>query len=125
MDSFIKIIPQKKERPPTLHHHEIELLEKYVSQGHNVFVCGPTGCGKSFVVDTILNHSNTIELHSELFQKKSSFMNLIGDTSYHILIDGYDPSIHGQEQSDHFTDWYKRIMERYSEVEFKWHTKKD
>lgn len=98
MDSFIKIIPQKKERPPTLHHHEIELLEKYVSQGHNVFVCGPTGCGKSFVVDTILNHSNTIELHSELFQKKSSFMNLIGDTSYHILIDGYDPSIHGHKQ---------------------------
>ena len=37
----------------------------------------------------------------------------------------FDPIIHGQAQSDHFTDWYKRIMERYSEVEFRWHTKKD
>ena len=98
MDSFIKIIPQKKERPPTLHHREIELLEKYISQGHNVFICGPTGYGKTFIVDTILNHTNTIELHSELFQKRSTFLNLIGDTSYHILIDGYDASVHGHKQ---------------------------
>ena len=30
MDSFIKIIPQKKPRPSTLHQNEIDLLEKYV-----------------------------------------------------------------------------------------------
>jgi len=98
MDSFIKIIPQKKERPPTLHEKEISLLEKYLAQGENVFICGPTGSGKTFIVDCLLNASNTIELHSELFQKKSTFLNLIGDTSYHILIDGYDSSVYGHKQ---------------------------
>lgn len=98
MDSFIKIIPQKKERPPTLHEKEISLLEKYLAQGQNVFICGPTGSGKTFIVDCLLNASNTIELHSELFQKKSTFLSLIGDTSYHILIDGYDSSVYGHKQ---------------------------
>lgn len=98
MDSFIKIIPQKKERPPTLHEKEISLLEKFLARGENVFICGPTGSGKTFIVDCLLNASNTIELHSELFQKKSTFLNLIGDTSHHVLIDGYDSSVYGHKQ---------------------------
>lgn len=98
MDSFIKIIPQKKSRPQTLHQNEIDLLEKYINEGHNVFICGQIGCGKTFIAETILNSCNTIELHSELFQKKSSFMDLIGCTSAHIFIDGYDSSIHGHKQ---------------------------
>jgi energy-coupling factor transporter ATP-binding protein EcfA2 len=105
MDSFIKIIPQKKSRPPTLHQNEIDLLEKYIRDGKNVFICGPTGCGKTFIVNSVLETNNTIELHSELFQKKSTFMNLIGDTSSNILIDGYDSSIHG----------HKQIIDRVSE----------
>ena len=98
MDSFIKIIPQKKIRPQTLHTPEITLLEKYISEGHNVFICGPIGCGKSFIVDYVLDHSNTIELQSELFQKKSNFMHLVGNTTSHIFIDGYDASVHGHKQ---------------------------
>jgi len=90
MDSFIKRVPQKKLRPQTLHQNEIDLLEKYIRDGKNVFICGPTGCGKTFIVNSVLEINNTIELHSELFQKKSTFMNLIGDTSSDILIDGYD-----------------------------------
>lgn len=105
MDSFIKIIPQKKERPPTLHHNEIRLLKEYIDQGKNVFICGPVGCGKSFVVNDILDGTNSIELHSELFHKKHSFMNIVGDTSSHILIDGYDSSVYG----------HKQIVDRVSE----------
>ena len=98
MDSFIKILPQKKNLPPTLHTHEINLLKRYIEEGHNVFICGPIGCGKSFIVDYVLDRHNTIELHSELFQKKCSFMELIGNTSSNILIDGYDSSVHGHKQ---------------------------
>jgi shikimate kinase len=98
MDSFIKIIPQKKSRPQTLHQNEISLLEKYIEEGHNVFLCGQIGCGKTFIAETVLNPCNTIELHSELFQKRSSFMDLIGNTSANIFIDGYDASIHGHKQ---------------------------
>ena len=109
MDSFIKIIPQKKPRPPTLHQNEIDLLEKYIKEGHNVFICGQIGCGKTFIAETVLDSSNTIELHSELFQKKSSFMDLIGRTSSHIFIDGYDASVHG----------HKQIIDRVSENKLK------
>ena len=88
MDSFIKIIPQKKPRPPTLHQNEIDLLEKYIKEGHNVFICGQIGCGKTFIAETVLDSSNTIELHSELFQKKSSFMDkfLIATNSFSLII---------------------------------------
>jgi hypothetical protein len=98
MDSFIKIIPQKKLRPQTLHQNEINLLEKYIEEGHNVFICGQIGCGKSFIAESVLDSGNTIELHSELFQKRSSFMDLIGNTTANIFIDGYDASIHGHKQ---------------------------
>ena len=98
MDSFIKVIPQKKSLPPTLHVNEIKILEKYIHDKENVFICGPIGCGKSFIVNNVLDSRNTIELHSELFQRKNAFMNLIGDTNSNILIDGYDSSIHGHKQ---------------------------
>ena len=105
MDSFIIRVPQKKIYKQTLHQNEITLLEKYIEQGKNVFICGPTGCGKTFIVNAAVDMNSTIELHSELFQKKSTFMDLIGNTSSNILIDGYDQSIHG----------HKQIIDRVSE----------
>lgn len=48
--------------------------------------------------------NSTIELHSN-FSEKSTFMDLIGNTSSNILIDGYDQSIHG----------HKQIIDRVSE----------
>jgi len=73
MDSFIIRVPQKKIYKQTLHQNEITLLEKYIEQGKNVFICGPTGCGKTFIVNAAVDMNSTIELHSELFQKKSTF----------------------------------------------------
>lgn len=87
MDAFIISTPQKKEKGSTLHGAEIERLKQYVAEGKNVFVCGATGSGKTFVVDSVLN---AIELHAEMLMKK----NMYKDTQSYKLIDGYDTSIH-------------------------------
>lgn len=85
MDAFVTITPQKKERGPTLHGMEIEKLKRYVSEGKNVFVCGATGYGKTFVVDSVLDASNSVELYSDrIFKNKS--------THTYTVIDGYDSS---------------------------------
>ena len=70
MDAFVTITPQKKERGQTLHGAEIERLKKYISEGKNVFVCGATGTGKTFVVDSVLDASNSVELQSDMISKK-------------------------------------------------------
>lgn len=95
MDAFVKSIPQKKDTRTTLHDREICRLRQYVEEGKNVFVCGPTGCGKTFIVDRVLNSSNSIELHLEMFSKKNT---LFMETRKHMLIDGYENSMHPFKQ---------------------------
>ena len=98
MDSFIKIIPQKKQRPLTLHTKEIQLLEKYVSEGKNVFVCGPTGRGKSFVASDVIVDKNVIELQADTLQKNQiTFQDALRSNSI-VLLDGYDTGVHWQKQ---------------------------
>lgn len=98
MDSFIKIIPQKKQRPLTLHTKEIQLLEKYVSGGKNVFVCGPSGRGKSFVASDVIIDKNVIELQADTLQKNQiTFQDVLRSNSI-VLLDGYDTSVHWQKQ---------------------------
>lgn len=98
MDAFVKILPQKKDPTPTLHTKEIQRLEECVKKGLNVFLCGSSGVGKTFILEKVLNNSNSIEIHSELFQRKSTFLDLIGETSFHIFIDGYDVNVYGHRQ---------------------------
>ena len=63
MDSFIKIIEHKKFEPKyTLHTKQIDLLKKYVSESKNVFLCGAVGSGKTFILNSVLNEINSIEL---------------------------------------------------------------
>lgn len=95
MDAFVKSIPQKKETRKTLHDKEISLLRQYIEEGKNVFVCGPTGSGKTFIVENVLNRSNSIELHIEMFSKKNT---LFTDTHMYMLIDGYETSMHPFKQ---------------------------
>ena len=82
----------------TLHDNEIRLLREYVEAGKNVFICGPTGSGKTFIVDSVLNESNSIELNIETLQRKN---NIFSDTHAYLLIDGYEQSIHPYK---HFVD---------------------
>ena len=98
MDAFVKILPQKKDPTPTLHTKEIQRLEECVKKGLNVFLCGSSGVGKTFILEKVLTNSNSIEIHSELFQRKSTFLDLIGETSFHIFIDGYDVNVYGHRQ---------------------------
>jgi len=98
MDAFVKILPQKKDPTPTLHTKELQRLEECVKKGLNVFLCGSSGVGKTFILEKVLNNSNSIEIHSELFQRKSTFLDLIGETSFHIFIDGYDVNVYGHRQ---------------------------
>ena len=95
MDAFVKSTPQKKDTRPTLHDREIHRLRRYVEEGKNVFVCGPIGCGKTFIVDSVLNSSNSIELQLEMFSKKNT---LFTETHKYMLIDGYENSMHPFKQ---------------------------
>jgi hypothetical protein len=98
MESFIKIIPQKKQEPLTLHSKEMQLLEKYISEGKNIFVCGPTGRGKSFVVTEVLRNKNVIELQVDTLHKiKLTFQDILRSKPI-VLLDGYDTSVHWQKQ---------------------------
>ena len=95
MDAFIKVIPQKKEAHTTLHNDEIHRLQQYVDSGKNVFICGPIGCGKTFIVDRVLNNTNSLELNMEMLQKKNV---IFTETNVHLFIDGYEQSIHPYKQ---------------------------
>jgi hypothetical protein len=88
MDAFITCRPQKKEEPPTLHHKEIEKLRQFVAEGRNVFICGATGTGKTFVVDSVLNPSNCVEIQLDNVPKK-----LYRNAKTYTLIDGYEASV--------------------------------
>jgi hypothetical protein len=106
MDRFVKITPQKKESLKTLHDDEICLLRRYIGEGKNVFICGPTGSGKTFIVDSVLDISNSVELHLEMFLKKNT---LFTETRLHMFIDGYENSMHP----------FKHLVDKISDGESK------
>jgi len=91
--------------PASMNIHNIEQIES------GAYRLAPSG---AYALHLACHEADTIHIYG--FDSVAGSM---GTTS------SFDPTIHDQAQSDHFTDWYKRIMERYSEVEFKWHTKKD
>lgn len=93
MDAFVTFGAQKKEAAGTLHDEEIQRLARYVAEGRSVFVCGPTGSGKTFVVERVLNATNSVELVLD----KRGPTNFEG-TRAHVYIDGYDASIHPHRQ---------------------------
>ena len=88
MDAFITFTPQKKEHLPTLHQKEIDKLRTCVAEGRNVFICGATGTGKTFVVDSVLDATNSVEIQFERIPKT-----LFDNTNTYTIIDGYDQSV--------------------------------
>jgi hypothetical protein len=105
MDSFIKIVEQKKEEPvTTIHAHQIELLKKYLRERKNVFICGASGVGKTYVLESVLNESNSIEIQKEHTKSKSPFLTFIKGAAKHTFIEDYD--------SD-----FKSLVERVSDGE--------
>jgi hypothetical protein len=93
MDSFIKITNQKKiDKKTTIHAEQLKELESYLRDGKNVFVCGGTGVGKTHLVSCLLNDTNSIELIPEHVSSKSVFLDVIQNTSKHLVIENYDSS---------------------------------
>ena len=91
MDSFIKIVEQKKVEPvATIHTQQIELLKKYLRERKNVFICGAIGVGKTYVLQSVLNESNSIEIEKEHTKSNSPFLTFIKGAAKHTFIDDYD-----------------------------------
>ena len=88
MDSFIKIVEQKK-RPvvATIHEKRINLIRRYIREGKNVFICGPIGVGKSFILERVLEDTNHIELLPHHLKRDSHFLPFIKpSTKINLLI---------------------------------------
>ena len=92
MDSFITIIAEKKaEKVYTIHGKKIELVRKHLRDGKNVFICGSTGVGKSFILKEALEGFSSVELKTEHMKSKSLFLPFIRPSTKHVYIDDYDP----------------------------------
>ena len=91
MDSFIKIVEQKK-RPvvATIHEKRIDLIRRYIREGKNVFICGPIGVGKSFILERVLEDTNHIELLPHHLKRDSHFLPFIKPSTKHVFVDNYD-----------------------------------
>jgi hypothetical protein len=56
MDRFIKIAEQKKDVPKgTIHTEALETVERLIAENKNVIICGPHGCGKSHLLNQVVN----------------------------------------------------------------------
>jgi hypothetical protein len=105
MDSFIKIIEQKKEEPvDTLHTKQIDLLKKFIRERKNVFICGASGVGKTYVLNAVLNESNSVEIVQDHLKTKSPFLTFIKGAAKHTFIEDY-------------TQDFKSLVERVSDGE--------
>jgi len=95
MDSFIKVIRQKnieKKTVHTIHTKQIELVRKYILENKNVFICGPIGTGKSFILKAALEGKNFVELQTDHLKSKSLFLPFIKPSTQHVFIDDYEPA---------------------------------
>ena len=94
MDSFIKIVEQKKEvekTVDTIHTKQIELIRKYIGERKNVFICGGSGVGKSYILKKVLKDLSHVELQTEHLKSKSLFLPFIKPSCKHVFIEDYDP----------------------------------
>lgn len=94
MDSFVIIKKEKKKNVLTLHEHEIKKLKQYLEENKNVFLCGQSGYGKTFVLKEVLNESNSIEIWDETLRKKDIFMDTIKKSNMYSYIEDYESDIH-------------------------------
>ncbi|AET84906.1 hypothetical protein FK873_gp232 [Micromonas pusilla virus SP1] len=91
MDSFIKIVPQKKDETLTsIHTKQIELVRRYIKECKNIFICGSSGVGKSYILREALQDTVHVELHAEHLKSKSYFLSFIKSSSKHVYIEEYD-----------------------------------
>lgn len=104
MDSFITYREQKKhEQVHTIHEQKIALIRSHITKGKNVFVCGASGVGKSFILREVLKGQKSVELLAEHLKSKSLFLPFIKTSAQHVFLEDYDPHT------------FKPIIERVSD----------
>ena len=92
MDSFVKVIEKpRKNVVKTIHTKQINLIREYINDKKNVFICGPSGVGKTFILQTVLEGLSCVELQAEHMKSKSLFLPFIKPSKKHVFIDEYDP----------------------------------
>jgi len=99
MESFIKFVDEKKVESgaansrATLHDENIRILRDYVGQRKNVFVCGASGVGKTFLVQKVLEDRQSVELLPEHCRSKSNFLYFVRNTDKILVIEEYDSDL--------------------------------
>jgi hypothetical protein len=100
MDSFIKVVEQKNEAPvSTIHTQQIKKLEECLRDRKNVFICGSSGVGKTYVLNSVLNESNSLEIQKEHLKSKSPFLTFIKGAGKHTFVEDYDSDFKGLIES--------------------------
>lgn len=85
MDRFIKIIPQKNnDKGNTIHVEEFKRIKRLIDENKNVFICGPTGVGKTHLLQQVIDLNLCIQIH-----KKTS-IEYLKDTCVPIIVEDYD-----------------------------------
>tara|TARA_X000000368_G_scaffold409632_1_gene391898 strand:- start:167 stop:1252 length:1086 start_codon:yes stop_codon:yes gene_type:complete len=105
MDSFVTIKKQKKKCEISLRDKEINLVKQYLDENKNVFICGSSGYGKTFILNQIFDETNSIELWEETLRKKDVFLDTVRHSNKHVYIEDYESDTHV----------YKNIIESVSE----------
>ena len=86
MERFIKIHAEKKSTESHLHPRARERLAEYISQGKNVFLSGPPGCGKTTLVNNVIQDTKCLELDIHTIK----YYTLFNDGYSHIFIDDFE-----------------------------------
>lgn len=85
MDRFIKIVPQKKiEEADTVHINAYNRIKQLIQENKNIFLCGPTGVGKSHLLRQVIDLTTCIEIQTK------TMIDYIKDTYVPIVIEDYD-----------------------------------
>jgi len=106
MDCFVKIKQQKKSDNKTpIHEKEYKLLKRHIEDNKNVFICGKSGYGKTTLLQSVLNYSNSVEIGEDILQKKDIFLSNMVRSNLHTYIEDYENDIYA----------YRGIIERASD----------
>ena len=85
MDRFIKIIAQKNnDKGNTIHVEEFKRIKRLIDENQNVFICGPTGVGKTHLLQQVIDLNLCIQID------KKTPVEYLKDTSVPIIVEDYD-----------------------------------
>ena len=55
-----------------------------------MFICGAAGVGKSYILNRVLDESNSIEIYDEVLTKKDIYLDTIKNSNVYTYIENYE-----------------------------------